>query len=43
MSAYGAAETIDHTAGALHELVAWAHPDGIDVLVDLANDADEFD
>jgi NADPH:quinone reductase-like Zn-dependent oxidoreductase len=42
MSAYGAAETIDHTAGALHELVARAHPDGIDVLVDLANDADEF-
>ena len=42
MSAYGAAETIDHTAGALHELVAQAHPEGIDVLVDLANDADGF-
>jgi NADPH:quinone reductase-like Zn-dependent oxidoreductase len=42
MSAYGAAETIDHTVGALHELVARTHPDGIDVLVDLANDADEF-
>jgi NADPH:quinone reductase-like Zn-dependent oxidoreductase len=42
MSAYGAAETIDHTAGALIELVARTHPDGIDVLVDLANDADEF-
>jgi NADPH2:quinone reductase len=42
MSAYGAAETIDHTAGTLHELVTRTHPDGIDVLVDLANDADEF-
>jgi NADPH:quinone reductase-like Zn-dependent oxidoreductase len=42
MSAYGAAETIDHTAGALRELVARSHPNGIDVLVDLANDADEF-
>jgi NADPH:quinone reductase-like Zn-dependent oxidoreductase len=42
MSAYGAVETVDHTAGALQELVARTHPDGIDVLVDLANDADEF-
>ena len=42
MAAYGAAETIDHSAGPLHELVARTHPDGIDVLVDLANDADEF-
>jgi NADPH:quinone reductase-like Zn-dependent oxidoreductase len=42
MSAYGAAEMIDHTAGALRELVARTHPDGIDVLVDLANDVDEF-
>jgi NADPH:quinone reductase-like Zn-dependent oxidoreductase len=42
MSAYGAAETIDHTAGTLRELVARSHPNGIDVLVDLANDADEF-
>jgi NADPH:quinone reductase-like Zn-dependent oxidoreductase len=42
MSAYGAKETIDHTAGRLRELVSLAHPDGIDVLVDLANGADEF-
>jgi NADPH2:quinone reductase len=42
MTAYGAAETIDHTAGPLHELVARTHPDGIDVLVDLANDEAEF-
>ena len=42
MAAYGAAETIDHFAGPLHELVDRTHPDGIDVLVDLANDADEF-
>jgi len=42
MRAYGAAETIDHTLGPLPEVVARAHPDGIDVLVDLANDAVEF-
>ena len=42
MSAYGAAETIDHTAGTLPELIARTHPDGIDVLIDLANDAAGF-
>jgi NADPH:quinone reductase len=42
MASYGAAETIDHSSGSLRELVARTHPDGIDVLVDLANDADEF-
>jgi NADPH2:quinone reductase len=42
MKEYGAAETIDHTAGTLHELVARTHPDGIDVLVDLASDANQF-
>ncbi len=42
MVAYGAAEVIDHSAGPLHELIDRTHPDGIDVLVDLANDADEF-
>jgi NADPH:quinone reductase len=42
MAAYGAAETIDHTAGPLRELVARTHPAGIDVLVDLANDTAEF-
>jgi NADPH:quinone reductase-like Zn-dependent oxidoreductase len=42
MHAYGAAETVDHTTGPLRDLVASAHPDGIDVLVDLANGAGEF-
>jgi NADPH2:quinone reductase len=42
MAAYGAAESIDHSSGPLHELVSRTDPDGIDVLVDLANDADEF-
>jgi NADPH:quinone reductase-like Zn-dependent oxidoreductase len=42
MAAYGAAETIDHSSGPLHELVSQTHSDGVDVLVDLANDADEF-
>jgi NADPH:quinone reductase-like Zn-dependent oxidoreductase len=42
MASYGAAETIDHSSGSLREPVARTHPDGIDVLVDLANDADEF-
>jgi NADPH:quinone reductase-like Zn-dependent oxidoreductase len=42
MVAYGAAEVVDHSAGPLHELIDRAHPDGIDVLIDLANDADEF-
>jgi NADPH:quinone reductase len=42
MAAYGAAETVDHSAEPLHELIDRAHPDGIDVLVDLANDAGEF-
>jgi NADPH:quinone reductase-like Zn-dependent oxidoreductase len=42
MRAYGAAETADHTTGSLRDLVARGHPDGIDVLVDLASDAKEF-
>ena len=42
MTAYGAAETIDHASGSLRELVALTHPNGLDVLIDLANDADEF-
>jgi NADPH2:quinone reductase len=42
MAAYGAAESIDHSSGPLQELVSRTHPNGIDVLVDLANDADEF-
>ena len=39
---YGAAETIDHTAGPLPEAVSRSHPDGIDVLIDVASDADGF-
>jgi NADPH:quinone reductase-like Zn-dependent oxidoreductase len=42
MAAYGAAETISHSDGPLHELIDRKHPDGIDVLVDLANDEGEF-
>jgi NADPH2:quinone reductase len=42
MTAYGAAETIDHTQGDLRELVADTHPNGVDVLIDLANGAAEF-
>ena len=37
MRAYGATETIDHTAAALAGAVRQAHPDGIDVLIDLVN------
>src|ERR1700740_145511 len=39
MSAYGAIETIDHRAIALPAAVRRAHPDGVDVLIDLV-DAD---
>ena len=39
MRAYGAAETIDRTANALQDAVRQAHPDGVDVLIDLV-DAD---
>ena len=39
---YGVAETIDHTTVPLAEAVRQAHPDGIDVLVDLASDAESF-
>jgi NADPH:quinone reductase len=39
MRAYGAAETIDHTAGPLPDSVRRAHPDGIDALMDLVSDA----
>lgn len=34
----GAAETIDYAQGALVDLVAAAHPDGVDALIDLASD-----
>jgi NADPH:quinone reductase len=42
MTSYGAAETIDRAAMPLPEAVARAHPDGIDVLVDVASDAAQF-
>jgi NADPH:quinone reductase len=41
MKRYGAAETIDRAAP-LPEVIARAHPDGIDVLIDLASDARQF-
>ena len=42
MRAYGATETIDHTAVPLLDAVRQAHPDGIDVLIDLVSDATGF-
>jgi NADPH:quinone reductase-like Zn-dependent oxidoreductase len=42
MRAYGAAEMVDHTAGPVPDSVRRAHPDGIDVLIDLASDAEAF-
>jgi len=42
MKRYGAAETIDRAATPLPDAVARAHPDGIDVLVDLASDGRQF-
>ena len=42
MRGYGAAETVNHTQVALPDAVQQAHPDGIDVLVDLVSDADGF-
>lgn len=42
MRSYGVAETVDHTATPLPELVARTHPEGVDVLVDLASDGEAF-
>ena len=42
MRVYGATETVDHTEVALHDAVRQAHPDGIDVLIDLVEDAAGF-
>ena len=39
MHGYGAAEIVDHTVMPLAEAVRTAHPDGIDVLLGLVNDA----
>jgi NADPH:quinone reductase len=42
MKGYGAAETLDRAATPLVDAVARAHPDGIDVLIDLASDGQQF-
>lgn len=42
MQIYGVAETFDRTGSPLAELVSRSHPEGIDVLIDTANDADGF-
>ena len=42
MRSYGAAETVDHNLDSVMRTVAAAHPDGIDVLIDVASDADAF-
>ena len=42
MRSYGVTETVDHTAAPLPAQVERAHPDGIDVLIDLASDAEAF-
>jgi NADPH2:quinone reductase len=42
MRAYGAIETIDHTAVPLPDGVRQAHPDGIDALIDVVSDATGF-
>ena len=42
MRTYGAAETVDYTAGSVPDAVQRMHPDGVDVLIDVASDGDEF-
>ena len=42
LRAYGAVETVDHTAVSMVETVRSAHPDGIDALIDVASDAAGF-
>ena len=42
MRSYGADEVIDYSAMAVADTVRRAHPDGIDVLIDVASDAEEF-
>jgi NADPH:quinone reductase len=39
---YGVAETVDHTRVSPVDTVRQAHPEGVDVLMDLASDADGF-
>jgi NADPH:quinone reductase-like Zn-dependent oxidoreductase len=42
MRSYGAAETVDYTAGSVPDAVQRMHPDGIDALIDVASDGDDF-
>lgn len=42
MRSYGAAETVDHNLDSVIRAVRAAHPDGIDMLIDVASDADAF-
>lgn len=42
MRVYGAAETVDHTLTPLADAVRERHPEGIDILLDLASDRDSF-
>lgn len=42
MRAYGAVQMVDYTAVSVPDAVRRTHPDGIDVLVDLVNDAAGF-
>src|SRR5256886_5354655 len=42
MRSYGAGAMIDYSAMSVTDTVRRAHPDGIDVLIDVASDADEF-
>jgi NADPH:quinone reductase len=42
MRSYGVTETIDHTAAPLPQQVEQMHPDGIDVLIDVASDPEAF-
>jgi NADPH:quinone reductase len=42
MRSYGVTETVDHTVAPLPLQVEQAHADGIDVLIDLASDAEAF-
>jgi NADPH:quinone reductase-like Zn-dependent oxidoreductase len=42
MRSYGAKETIDRTGGSVPEALRRTRPDGVDVLIDVASDADAF-
>lgn len=42
MRSYGADEMIDYSAVSVTDAVRRAHPDGIDALIDVASDADQF-